>query len=193
MRPCRLFESATRASSGILPETRALSASPPFDISQKGDSDHTYGPWLWSRCMHAHTRGSPKLPECSLGDLGRWPRACTSTPHGKYGTRHLRQAYGCCAPRAFPSRRLPCWATLASPSALTHPTGCVVCTIKACTHPPHFECRPRSREAREVLHGVLRPMQLVSASARASWPGCELGWWASSDISISMHMQGHSK
>ena len=51
--------------------------------------------------------------------LGRWPRACTPTPHG---TRHLRRAYGCCAPRAFPSRRLPCWATLASPSALTHPT-----------------------------------------------------------------------
>jgi len=82
-----------------------------------------------SRCMHAHARGSPIGPPNAQYPFGTLAghRARSAVPHGSC---HLRRAYGC-APCAFPS---VCSPASPSPSARTHPTGCVVCTIKACTH-----------------------------------------------------------
>jgi len=125
-----------------------IRVSPFRHISQKGDSirAHMSLGFGADACMRmlADLRSPPNARH-----LGRWPRACTPTPHG---TRHLRRAYGCCAPRAFPSRRLP----IDSPSALTHPTGCVVCTLKACTQYSVYSLGPvRLLSARRKMGELL--------------------------------------
>ena len=83
-------------------------------------------------------------PRCSaptcIRHLGRWPRAWRMHAHAPcamaLGLAIFRRVYGCAqrAARASPLQQASLLGSLASPSARTHPTGCMARTIKACTH-----------------------------------------------------------